>query len=119
MAIGNIHLQTDFKVDIDWLRLEEIHKQVKIPLVVHGGSSLPEDCINKLIEFGVAKVNVGTILKKVYFEGLRKALADYSPKINYQYLLGCRNSQDILNQAKSSLRQEIKRRIRLYRPCSN
>lgn len=36
---------------------------VKTPLVVHGGTGLPEDYVKKLVEMGGAKFNVSTELK--------------------------------------------------------
>jgi len=43
--------------DVEW-------QDIKTPLVVHGGTGLPEDYIKKLIEMGGAKVNVSTELKR-------------------------------------------------------
>lgn len=118
VAIGNIHLETGRKVGLNWEQLEAIHAQVKIPLVLHGGSSLPENTIGRLIALGVTKINVGTVLKKIYFEGLTKGIAGFSPEVNMQHVLGCRNKTDIFNQAKTNLREEVKRRIRLYKPIN-
>src|SRR4030043_1017132 len=52
---------------IDFERLGQINQLlngggVKTPLVVHGGTGLPEDYIKKLIEMGGAKFNVSTEL---------------------------------------------------------
>jgi ketose-bisphosphate aldolase len=68
-AIGTAHgvyKTKNPKVHFD--RLEEIHrlingKQVKVPLVVHGGTGLPPDYVEKLIAVGGAKFNVSTELK--------------------------------------------------------
>jgi len=53
---------------VDFERLGKINQLlngggVKTPLVVHGGTGLPEDYIQKLIEMGGAKFNVSTELK--------------------------------------------------------
>ena len=45
-------------LDID--RIREIKDAVKIPLVLHGGSGVPEDQIQKAIEAGICKINFGT-----------------------------------------------------------
>ncbi|MDY4611846.1 MAG: class II fructose-1,6-bisphosphate aldolase [Sphaerochaetaceae bacterium] len=61
-GIGNIH----GKYPADWEGLhfdllEQIKKQVgDIPLVLHGGSCIPDDQIRKAISLGVAKINVNT-----------------------------------------------------------
>jgi ketose-bisphosphate aldolase len=68
-AIGTAHgvyKTKDPKVDFE--RLEQINKLlngkvIKTPLVVHGGTGLPEHTVKKLIECGGAKFNVSTELK--------------------------------------------------------
>lgn len=73
-AIGTAHgvyKTKNPKVDFD--RLATINKMlnsngVKTPLVVHGGTGLPEDYIQKLIEAGGAKFNVSTELKRVLID---------------------------------------------------
>ena len=41
-------------------RIKEIKEAVKIPLVLHGGSGIPDDQIKGAIEAGIRKVNFGT-----------------------------------------------------------
>lgn len=68
-AIGTAHgvyKTKNPKIDIE--RMATIHKMlngngIKTPLVVHGGTGLPDDYIVKLIEAGGAKFNVSTELK--------------------------------------------------------
>lgn len=68
-AIGTAHgVYKTKKPQIDFERLGQINKLlngngVKTPLVVHGGTGLPEDYIKTLIEMGGAKFNVSTELK--------------------------------------------------------
>lgn len=70
-AIGTAHgVYKTKNPKIDFERLGLIHKLlnsdgVKVPLVVHGGTGLPEDYIQKLIAQGGAKFNVSTELKHV------------------------------------------------------
>ncbi len=46
------------KLAID--RIREIKEAVKIPLVLHGGSGIPDDQIKVSIEAGIRKINFGT-----------------------------------------------------------
>jgi len=68
-AIGTAHgVYKTKNPKIDFERLGKINMMlngngVKVPLVVHGGTGLPEDYIQKLIEMGGAKFNVSTELK--------------------------------------------------------
>jgi tagatose 1,6-diphosphate aldolase GatY/KbaY len=68
-AIGTAHgVYKTRNPKIDFERLAKINDllnggSVKVPLVVHGGTGLPEDYIKRLIEAGGAKFNVSTELK--------------------------------------------------------
>jgi ketose-bisphosphate aldolase len=73
-AIGTAHgVYKTKNPKVDFERLATINKMlnsngVKTPLVVHGGTGLPEDYIQKLIEAGGAKFNVSTELKRVLID---------------------------------------------------
>lgn len=73
-GIGNIH----GKYPANWpgLRfdiLEDIKKEVgDMPLVLHGGTGIPADMIQKAIFLGVAKINVNTECQLVFAEATRK-----------------------------------------------
>ena len=43
-----------------------------LPLVLHGGSGIPEDQIKKAISMGVSKINVNTDLQLVFAAATRK-----------------------------------------------
>ncbi len=68
-AIGTAHgVYKTKNPKIDFERMATIHKMlnsngVKTPLVVHGGTGLPDDYIVKLLAAGGAKFNVSTELK--------------------------------------------------------
>lgn len=68
-AIGTAHGVYKVKnPKIDFERMATIHKMlngsgIKTPLVVHGGTGLPDDYIVKLLQAGGAKFNVSTELK--------------------------------------------------------
>ena len=43
-----------------------------MPLVLHGGTGIPDDMIKKAIDLGVAKINVNTECQLVFAEATRK-----------------------------------------------
>ena len=73
-GIGNIHC----KYPANWpgLRfdvLEKIKEAVgDMPLVLHGGTGIPADMIQKAISLGVAKINVNTECQLSFAEATRK-----------------------------------------------
>ena len=60
-GIGNIHgvYPADWQ-GLNFDRLKEISEAVKMPLVLHGGTGIPDDQIKKAISLGVSKINVNT-----------------------------------------------------------
>ncbi len=68
-AIGTAHgVYKTKNPKIDFERMAIIHKMlnsngIKTPLVVHGGTGLPDDYVAKLLAAGGAKFNVSTVLK--------------------------------------------------------
>ena len=73
-GIGNIHglYPKDWK-GLSFERLGEIKALTgNLPLVLHGGTGIPEDQIKKAISLGVSKVNVNTDLQVVYAKAIRK-----------------------------------------------
>ncbi len=73
-GIGNIH----GKYPANWPglsfeTLEAVKKQVgDMPLVLHGGTGIPEDMIKKAISLGVAKINVNTECQLSFADATRK-----------------------------------------------
>ena len=116
VSIGNVHLLNDASAKIDIDLLKRIHNSVNIPLVVHGGSGLPDSIIPELIKNGVVKINVGTILKRSFFEALAKAINSRPSNKNIHEVLGSRMESDILLKAKLKMRDEILRLIKVYNP---
>lgn len=68
IAIGTAHgvYKSTPKLDIE--RLKQIRKATDTPLVLHGGSGLPEDDLKATIREGIAKLNIFTDL---YIAGLK------------------------------------------------
>ena len=72
-GIGNIH----GKYPANWAglsfeTLDAIQKETGVmPLVLHGGTGIPEDMIKKAISLGVAKINVNTECQLAFQEATR------------------------------------------------
>ena len=88
-AIGTAHgVYKTKNPKIDFERLGTIHQMlngngIKTPLVVHGGTGLPEEYITRLIAMGGAKFNVSTELKHTLidttFEYISANRDEYDP----------------------------------------
>lgn len=76
IAIGTSHgiYPKNYEPHLRFDILEEITKRVDIPLVLHGGSSNPDDEIAKSVAMGIAKINISSDIKIVFADKLREIL---------------------------------------------
>lgn len=114
VSIGNVHILTEGSASIDFDLLAKLHEVVPVPLVIHGGTGFPDKSVKQAIKLGVAKFNVGTILKKIFLESIRGSLAVLPEKPEIQKVIGSRKPDDIFEVAKEKVKEEVKRRIFLY-----
>ncbi|MCD4691290.1 MAG: class II fructose-bisphosphate aldolase family protein [Calditrichales bacterium] len=88
-AIGTAHgVYKTKKPKVDFDRFEKIFnllngEKIRIPLVIHGGTGLPEDYVTRLVALGGAKFNVSTDMKRTWidatYEYISAAREEYNP----------------------------------------
>ncbi len=77
-GIGNIHGKyPENWAGLSFETLEAVKNKVgDMPLVLHGGTGIPEDMIKKAISLGVAKINVNTECQLSFQEATRKYIEE-------------------------------------------
>jgi tagatose 1,6-diphosphate aldolase GatY/KbaY len=70
VSIGNKHGFYRGEPKLDFGRLSALNASVRIPLVLHGGTGIPERDIRRAVGLGIVKVNVASEL----IHGLRDSL---------------------------------------------
>jgi ketose-bisphosphate aldolase len=80
VAIGNVHgplMNHCQKVEarLDLSHLQRIYEATQIPLVLHGGSGIKKEYILGATRHGIAKINIGTVVRRAYQEALPISLA--------------------------------------------
>ena len=81
ISVGNTHLQTNKIAKIDLEKIKQIQKSTSTPLVLHGGSGIPNRIRKKLAnETNIAKFNIGTELRMTFGNALRKQVKN-NPRI--------------------------------------
>jgi len=74
ISIGNQHGAPEGeKIDLELLK--KIAELVKIPLVLHGSSGLSDEDIKQAINTGVAKINIDTLIRRAFMEGLQSEVS--------------------------------------------
>ena len=77
-GIGNIHgVYPEGWTGLNFDRLKEIAEAVpETPLVLHGGSGIPQDQIEKAISLGISKININTEFQLAFQEATRKYIEE-------------------------------------------
>lgn len=89
VAIGTAHgiypkgMKPKLKLDL----LKEIRDVIKVPLVLHGGSSNADEEIAESVKIGISKINISSDVKAAYYKKVREVLKDnegwYEPNSIY------------------------------------
>ena len=104
VGIGTAHGFYEGKPEINFKRLSEINNAIDIPLVLHGGTGIPDKDIRKAIKNGISKVNVGTIIHCTYMNSLREELVKRG---HNPYTL------DVIKPVKEKIKEVVKMWIRI------
>ncbi len=78
ISFGNVHGFYKGEPKLDFDLLVKIKDAVKIPIVLHGGSGIPDTDFQKAISLGVSKVNFFTEMSKSALEAVKALLNDDS-----------------------------------------
>lgn len=104
VSIGTVHGLYKGKPDIRIDILEEINKEVNIPLVLHGGSGTPESDLRACISNGIAKINVNTEISNHVVSKTKEILADTRPHYS-----------ELSISQKESVKEVVKKYINIYK----
>ena len=73
-ALGSVHGFYKGEPNLDFETMDIINNNLPIPLVLHGGTGIPEDKIAKAISCGISKININTDLQAVWSNAVREKL---------------------------------------------
>ncbi|MCJ8013411.1 class II fructose-1,6-bisphosphate aldolase [Paenibacillus sp. KQZ6P-2] len=74
-AIGTAHGIYKGDPNIDFDRIKRIADVVSVPLVLHGGSGIPEEQVKRAVSLGMAKMNVATELRIIFSDAIKAVFA--------------------------------------------
>jgi ketose-bisphosphate aldolase len=105
VSAGNVHVLTHGQQELNLEHLAAIIKEVRVPIVLHGGTGISDASLRKAVELGVTKLNFGTNLKRAYI----KALGDTLEKggKDPHHLLGWGGDEDLMVAARRAVRDLV------------
>jgi fructose-bisphosphate aldolase class II len=117
VAIGTKHGLFKGTPKIYHERVGEIAKQVGLPLVMHGGTGVPDDAVRAGVKNGICKINIDTQIRVAFYEAIleqadriRKEFADADAKGEVHKF----DIRGILAPARDAMTEAIRGRIRVF-----
>lgn len=110
-GIGNIHgkYPADWK-GLSFSTLEKVREATgQLPLVLHGGTGIPEDMIQKAISLGVCKINVNTECQVAFAEGVAHYTAEEMEKYEKGY-----EARTVMESGMKRVREVVRTKMRLF-----
>lgn len=110
-GIGNIHgIYPENWPGLRFDALEAIKAQIgDLPLVLHGGTGIPQDQIQKAIRMGVAKINVNTDLQLVFAQATRAYIEEEKDQEGKGF-----DPRKLLLPGQKAIEEKVKETIRLF-----
>ncbi len=104
IAFGTAHGFYKDEPELAFDVLEETNRLIDIPLVMHGGTGVPQESLKKSIILGINKVNIGTDLKVAYFNALSEGTINHAEDMNLI---------EVMRAAKNNVKDIVKTKMRL------
>ncbi len=105
--IGQAHLHGRKQVRLNLPRLADLKQALTVPLVLHGASSVDRSDLKQAIRLGIRKINVGSALKRAYFEALRQSAVHAGDDYNPYEVVGSGLAGDVLTAGRTALQKTV------------
>lgn len=105
VSIGTAHGIYKNPPKLAFERLKEINEAVNRPIVLHGGSDVPDDQIKRAISLGIAKINVDTELRQSFTRGMLEVLLQNNNEYHLAVSLG---------RGREVMQAKVQEKIRLF-----
>ena len=110
-GIGNIHgVYPENWPGLSFETLDAIQaKTGSMPLVLHGGTGIPDDMIKKAISLGVSKINVNTECQLVFAEATRKYIEEGKDKKGKGF-----DPRKLLAPGTEAIKAKVKEKMEIF-----
>lgn len=105
VSIGTAHGIYKNPPKLAFERLKAIRDAVERPIVLHGGSDVPDEQIKKAVSLGIAKINVDTELRQSFTRGMLQVLEADKEEYHLAVTLG---------RGREVMQQKVQEKIRLF-----
>jgi fructose-1,6-bisphosphate aldolase class II len=108
-ALGSVHGLYKGKPNLDFDRMKKISVELNMPLVLHGGTGIPDEDIRKAISCGICKININTELQIAWTNAVRQ----YLNENNEVY-----DPRKVISSGEASIKNSVKDKLQLLGSCN-
>lgn len=105
-ALGSVHGLYKGKPNLDFKTMKQISENVSVPLVLHGGTGIPDNLIQEAIRNGINKININTELQIAWASEVRKFLKEngiaYDPR-------------KVISSGEKAVKNVVKEKTKLFK----
>lgn len=109
ISVGNAHGAYKLPPKLDFERIRTVASEVKVPLVLHGGSGLTDDDFRRAIHDGISKVNIFTDINVAAAEAAAREFNSGQGK----------GLTDLILPAVDAIKQECEKKMTLFSSCGH
>ena len=84
--------------------MKEISEKTKLPLVLHGGTGIPDDKIKKAISCGIAKININTELQIAWHNSVKDFVKNNE---------GSYDPRKVIGSGENAIKEVVRNKIAL------
>ena len=103
-ALGSVHGLYKGQPKLNFERMKEIKEKIELPLVLHGGTGIPDDMIKKSIVAGISKINVNTELQIAWTKDVKQFIME-----NDEY-----DPRKVISAGKEALKKCVENKVKLF-----
>ena len=104
-ALGSVHGLYKGEPNLDFETMAKINENLSIPLVLHGGTGIPDYDIKKAISCGISKININTELQIAWHDAVKKFVAE-NPTVY--------DPRKVIGSGKEAMKESIKAKVEMF-----
>jgi len=104
-ALGSVHGLYKGLPNLNFQRMNIINETLNIPLVLHGGTGIPDEDIKKAISMGISKININTELQVAWH---KQVLAFVKNNENVY------DPRKVIGSGQEAIKKAVKEKIKLF-----
>ena len=104
-ALGSVHGLYKGEPNLDFETMAIINENLSIPLVLHGGTGIPDYDIKKAISCGISKININTELQIAWHEAVKEFISSNPDSYDPRKVIG---------SGTTAMKDKIKEKVEMF-----